>query len=195
MSGMCAGVLLCGMTFICAHVLNGLHVESVQTPPENSRSIPVSPVTMEFGEFEGSFGNQYVGKISKDTLKSFGGSVKIMLDIKTVPEFVNAAEVYLIYPVDSDGTNMINGCAAFGDRRTADVNGLIPKGGTADYTVHADVTGAIAVAVAALSHTFAAAIKAFHWLIAAVIHARVNVYTEPLAYLIVGVGIVICPRT
>lgn len=125
MSGMCAGVLLCGMTFICALVLNGLHVESVQTPPENSRSIPVSPVTMEFGEFEGSFGNQYVGKISKDTLKSFGGSVKIMLDIKTVPEFVNAAEVYLIYPVDSDGTNMINGCAAFGDRRTADVSGAV----------------------------------------------------------------------
>lgn len=36
LSGMCAGVLLCGMTFICALVLNGLHVESVQTPPENS---------------------------------------------------------------------------------------------------------------------------------------------------------------
>lgn len=80
---------------------------------------------MEFGDFEGSFSSQYVGKISKNILKSFGGDVKITLDIETVADFVNFPEVYLIYPVDSSSANLISACAAFGEQRTADVSGAV----------------------------------------------------------------------
>lgn len=123
LSGMCAGVLLCAFTY--AFVLSNPRAESPQTSSENSQSMPAAPVTIEFGEFEGSFSSQYVGIISKNTLKSFGGNVKITLDIETVPEFVNAAEIYLIYPVDSGRANMISTCAAFGDQCAADVSGAV----------------------------------------------------------------------
>lgn len=126
LSGMLAGVLLCFAAFTCVHLLNDYRSESSQTPSsENSASIPTFPVTVEFGSFEGSFKDQYVGKISKNILRSFGGSVKITLDIETVPEFVNSAEVYLIYPVDSSGTNMISFCTVSDERRTADASGAV----------------------------------------------------------------------
>lgn len=86
--------------------------------------MPVLPYTIEFGEFEGDFGSQYVGKISKNILKSFGGDVKITLDIETVPDFVNPGEIYLIYPVDG-GANMISACAAFDEQCAADVSGAV----------------------------------------------------------------------
>lgn len=137
LSGLCAGILLCGAAVTPVIILNKPRIESSQPQQENSSATssqagqeqssptPVLPYTMEFSEFEGNFSSQYVGKISKNILKSFGGDVKIMLDIETVADFVNFPEVYLIYPVDSGGANMIRTCAAFDEQRTADVSGAM----------------------------------------------------------------------
>lgn len=135
--GLCAGGLLCGAALTPVIILNKPRVESSLTQQEQSSTIssqaqqnessvtPVLPYTMEFGEFEGSFSSQYVGKISKNTLKSFGGDVKITLDIETVADFVNFPEIYLIYPVDDGGANMISACAAFDEQCAADVSGAV----------------------------------------------------------------------
>lgn len=125
LSGLCAGILLCGAALTPVIILNKPRIESYRTQQENSSTTPVLPFTMQFGDFEGSFSSQYVGKISKNILKSFGGDVKITLDIETVADFVNFPEVYLIYPVDSSSANLISACAAFGEQRTADVSGAV----------------------------------------------------------------------
>lgn len=137
LSGLCAGILLCGAAFTPVIFLSKPLAESAQTQQELSSTtssqaqheessvMPVMPLAMEFGDFEGSFSSQYVGKISKNILKSFGGDVKITLDIETVADFVNFPEVYLIYPVDSSSANLISTCAAFGEQHTADVSGAV----------------------------------------------------------------------
>lgn len=118
--GLCAGILLCGAFFASVIIPGNLRSENVEIQHKKS------PVKIEFGSFEKNMSDQYVGRISQNTLEEFNGNVKITLDIETLPDFFNAPEIYLIYPVDSGGANMISYCAASGEPAKADVTGAVP---------------------------------------------------------------------
>ena len=134
--GICAGILLCCAVFVPVIILSNYRQESGNTKPTDppvtsSDTLSVTspdkikpPVTIEFGSFEKNMSSQYVGRISKNTLEEFGGNVKITLEIETLPDFLNAPEVYMIYPVDSGGANMISYCTA--DSAEADITGAVP---------------------------------------------------------------------
>ncbi len=140
--GICAGALLCCAVFVPVIILSNSRrgngdteptdppVTSSGTLPDiNSNSLPdkiKQPVTIEFGSFEKNLSSQYVGRISKNTLEEFDGNVKITLEIETLPEFFNIPEVYLIYPVDSSGTNMISCCAAENFSAEVNITGAVP---------------------------------------------------------------------
>ncbi|MCM1191522.1 MAG: serine/threonine protein kinase [Acetatifactor muris] len=118
--GICTGVLLCGAVLAPIMLLG-------RPRPENGEVQSVnSPVTIEFGSFEKNISSQYVGRISQNTLDEFGGNVKITLDVETLPDFMNAPEIYLIYPVDSSGANMIDYCAPVSSSSEADITGAVP---------------------------------------------------------------------
>lgn len=118
--GICVGILLCSMFFVPIIILSNLRPENIEIQHKKP------PVTIEFGSFEKNMSNQYVGRISKNTLEEFNSNVKITLEIETLPDFFNAPEIYLIYPVDSGGANMISYCAASGESAKADVTGAVP---------------------------------------------------------------------
>lgn len=117
--GICVGILLCSAFFVPVTLLKDFRSESVETRQNKH------PVTIEFGSFEENMSSQYVGRILKNTLKEFDGNVKITLEIETLPYFFNIPEIYLIYPVDSGGENMINYCAAVESPAEADVTGAV----------------------------------------------------------------------
>lgn len=118
--GICVGVLLCSAVFVPVSIIGGSRSESAGTRQNHA------PVTIEFGGFEKNMSGQYVGRISKSTLEEFGGDVKLTLEIETLPDFFNDPEVYLLYPVDSGGANMINLCAALDAPARADITGAVP---------------------------------------------------------------------
>lgn len=118
LGGICAGILLCGIVFVPVIILsNSQNAEILQKK---------SPVTIEFGSFEKNMSSQYVGRISQNTLEEFDGNVKITLEIETLPDFYNAPEIYLIYPVDSSGANMISYCTTDNASAEADITGAVP---------------------------------------------------------------------
>lgn len=118
--GICAGILLCSIVFVHVIILSDPRSENAEIQQKKS------PVTIEFSSFEKNISNQYVGRISQNTLKEFNGNVKITLEIETLPDFYNAPEVYLIYPVDSSGANMISYCATDNASAVADITGAVP---------------------------------------------------------------------
>lgn len=119
LGGLCIGVLLCSAFFIPV-IISSFHSESIEIQQKKP------PVTIEFGGFEKNMSSQYVGRISKNTLEEFGGDVKITLEIETVYYAYNIPEVYLIYPVDSGGANMISYCASDKASAEADITGAVP---------------------------------------------------------------------
>ena len=119
LGGICAGVLLCAAVLTPILLFGRPRPESVENPSAHS------PVTIEFGSFGGNLSNQYAGRISQNTLDEFGGNVKITLEVETLPDFINAPEIYLLYPVDSSGANMIDYCAPISDSSAADVTGAV----------------------------------------------------------------------
>lgn len=133
--GICAGIVMCCAVFVPVIILSNSRQGSGDTVPidppvtssdtvqDTPSDIIKPPVTIEFGSFE-KMSSQYVGRISKKLLEEFDGNVKITLEIETLPDFLNAPEVYLIFPVDSSGANMIRCCAT--DNAEADITGAIP---------------------------------------------------------------------
>lgn len=142
--GICAGILLCSAVLVPVIILSNSRRESGDTEPidppvtfsdtlpdippntleDTPADTPRTPVTIEFGSFEKNMSSQYVGRISKNTLKEFGGNVRITLEVETLPDFLNIPEVYLIYPIDSSGANMIRYCTA--ESAEADTAGAVP---------------------------------------------------------------------
>ncbi len=120
LAGICAGVLLCYAVLVPAIILSNSRQGSGDTKPISP------PITIEFGSFEKNMSSQYVGRISKNTLEEFDGNVKMTLEIETLPDFLTSPEVYLIYPVDSSGENMISYCAAENFSVEADMTGAVP---------------------------------------------------------------------
>ncbi len=120
LKGVFIGILMCSAVFLPIIVLSNYRHENVEIQQKKS------PVTIEFGSFEKNMSSQYVGRISKNTLEEFDGNVKITLEIETLPDFLNAPEIYLIYPVDSGGANMISYCTTDNDSAEADITGAVP---------------------------------------------------------------------
>lgn len=118
--GICVGILLCSAVFVTMIRLNALRRENVDKQPKKA------PVTIEFGSFENNMSSQYIGRISKNTLEDFGGDVKVTLELETLPELANAPEVYLIYPVDGGGANMISCCTTDEENAEVDATGAVP---------------------------------------------------------------------
>ncbi|MCM1058428.1 MAG: serine/threonine protein kinase [Firmicutes bacterium] len=118
--GICTGVLLCAAVLTPVLIFRRPRPEGVEAQSE------IAPVTIEFGSFDKNMSSQYVGRISRNTLDEFGGNVKITLEVETLPDFINAPEIYLIYPVDSSGANMIDYCAPVSDSSEADITGAVP---------------------------------------------------------------------
>lgn len=138
LKGICAGILICCAVFVPVMTVNNSRPEDAgiqeiiprDSRPENPEKAEIqqkkSPVTIEFGSFEKNMSSQYLGRISRNTLEEFDGNVRITLEVETLPDFYNDPEIYLIYPVDSSGANMISYCKTDDTSAEADITGAVP---------------------------------------------------------------------